>query len=450
MNKKVTLLFLLAFTFNSILFAQKYGEDSVACIEQLSLYKINYRIWKDHNYSEEVINQIPIYTPWQWVFLNCPQSSQNIYVDGVKIIQYLYDRESDKTIKNGLIDTLMLIYDQRIQYFGQTNTSREGAVLGRKGVDLYKYRPNEIEEINDLLGRSIELEGNKSKGPVLVYYFRSTIKGATSGLIDSSAIIENYDIISEIIEYNLKLSKNNPRGLANWQNVKGNIETTFEPFATCKDLITIFKKKIDKNPEDTELLRKITGILNKKDCADSDLFFEATKKFHALDPTGESAYLMGIMHIKKEQYNTAAKYFEESVSLLTDKDKTADAYYLLANINLNTKNFNKARSFAYKGLEIRPEDGSFYLVIGDMYASSAKDCGQNDLTSKVAFWAAVDKYKQAKSVDAFMEDEANKRITAYSRQFPSVETIFFYDLSEGDAYRVECWINETTTVRSAK
>lgn len=433
-----------------MLFAQKYGEDSVACIEQLSLYKINYRIWKDHNYSEEVINQIPIYTPWKWVFLNCPQSSQNIYIDGVKIIQYLYDKESDKTIKNGLIDTLMLIYDQRIQYFGQTNTSREGAVLGRKGVNLYKYRPHEIEEVNKLLGRSVELEGNKSKGPVLVYYFRSTIKGATSGLIDSSAIIENYDIISDIIEYNLKLSKNNPQGFANWQNVKGNIETTFEPFATCKDLITIFKKKIDKNPEDTELLRKITGILSKKDCTDSDLFFEATKKLHELDPSGESAYLMGIMHIKKEQYNTAAKHFEESASLLSDKDKTADAYYLLANIYFNTKNFNKARSFAYKGLEIRPEDGNFYLVIGDMYASSAKDCGQNDLTGKVAFWAAVDKYKQAKSIDPFVEEEANKRIAAYSRQFPSVETIFFYDLSEGDTYRVECWINETTTVRAAK
>lgn len=450
MKKSVILIVILGFFTNGLLFGQKYGQDSIACIENLSLYKINFRIWKDHDYSEEVIKQVPIYGPWTWVFNNCPRSSQNIYVDGVKIIEYLYNKTDDDKRKEDLIDTLMLIYDKRIEHFGNTNTSRKGLVLGRKGVDLYKYRPNQTKEIYSILDESVQIEGNKSSGPVLVYYFRVTINGARAGLWDSTLIVENYDKISEIIDYNINLSRNNPKALANWQNVQGNIETTFEPFATCKDLISIYSRKFDENQEDVDLLTKITRILDKKNCTDSELFFDATKKLHELQPTGQSAYLMGIMNIKKEQYETAASYLEQAVTLLEDPDKQADSYYLLANLSLNVKQYSKGRSYAYKGIELRPEDGSFYILIGDMYASSASSCGDNDLTSKVAYWAAVDKYIKAKNMDSSVEEEANKRISTYSNQFPSVETIFFYDLKEGDPYTVECWINETTTVRAAR
>jgi len=86
-----------------------------------------------------------------------------------------------------------------------------------------------------------------------------------------------------------------------------------------------------------------------------------------------------------------------------------------------------------------------------MYAASASDCGDNDLTKKVAYWAAVDKYMRAKQVDPEVAEIAQSRISTFSQQFPNSETIFFYDLKEGDTYTVECWINEkTTTVRALK
>jgi len=449
-NKILILAVILVILTSFSLQAQKYGEDSLACVENLSLYKINYRIWKDHKYSEEVISQVPILDPWRWVFTNCPQSSQNIYVDGITILKYYHNKEADEARKGLWIDTMMIVYDQRIQYFGSTNTSREGLVLGRKGVDLYTYRPEEFSEVYQILSRSIELEGNKSVGPAIVYYFRTTILNAKAGIIDSAVIIDNYDLISEIIDYNLKLNQNNDRKYNEWQNVKGNIESSFEPFATCEDFINIYTKKFNDAPDDVELLRKITKVLDKKGCNDSELFFETTKKLHELDPTAESAYLMGVMNIKKEKYGEAADYLVQSVDLLEDLDKKADAFYLLASIYLNMKQFSKSRSFAQDGLSIRPEDGSFYIVIGDLYAINAKDCGDNELTKKVAYWAAVDKYYIAKNVDSSVEEEANNRISSYSALFPSVETIFFYDLKEGDPYNVGCWINEKTTVRAAK
>jgi hypothetical protein len=81
---------------------------------------------------------------------------------------------------------------------------------------------------------------------------------------------------------------------------------------------------------------------------------------------------------------------------------------------------------------------------------SANSCGDNDLTKKVAYWAAVDKYNKAKAIEPDMADEMNELIRRYSPYFPPAEVLFFYNLEEGDTYEIGCWINEKTIIRAAK
>ncbi len=88
-----------------------------------------------------------------------------------------------------------------------------------------------------------------------------------------------------------------------------------------------------------------------------------------------------------------------------------------------------------------------YLLIGDMYAATATSCGDNELTTRVAYWAAADKYNKAKAIDNSIEEEANQRINRVRSRFPDKNTVFFYGLQQGQSYTVGCWINETTTVR---
>ena len=105
---------------------------------------------------------------------------------------------------------------------------------------------------------------------------------------------------------------------------------------------------------------------------------------------------------------------------------------------------------AREAAALNPEWGEPYLFMGDLYAMSAKDCGDNDLTKKVAYWAAVDKYYRAKQVDPELTEVANKRINTYKAYFPPLEVMFFYNINEGDDYKVECWINENTKARASK
>lgn len=416
----------------------KYGEDSAKCVMELSLYREFYR----QNNLPDAIKH------WRWVFNNCPLATENTYIDGVRIIKYLIDKQTTKDNISKYIDTLMLVYDNRIKYFPnhhKTGKSQVGSILGRKGVDLVKYRPENFEEAYKIFKESTGLEENNTMAAVLVYYFRSTIEMVENGKADKSLIIETYDKISDIIDYNIA---NNKKEMEEFKRVKENIDITFEPIANCEDLINIYTAKFYQNPEDIDLIKKITKILEKKDCMENELFFDAAEMLHKLDPSPESAFMIGKMSMKKGLDDKAVRYFSEAVRSL-EGDAQADCYLLLAIVLYKQEDFPFARSSAIKAAEIRPDDGRPYILIGDLYAATAKRCGNNDLTSRVAYWAAVDKYIKAKSIDESVSNEALNKISIYSKQFPSSETIFFYNLKEGDSYKVECWFEENTLIRAS-
>lgn len=422
----------------------KFGQDSITCIENISLYREFYRQWKSNKYKGEMIYDA--IQPWRWVYNNCPLGTQNTYVDGVKMMKYFLKKEKDSNKREKYIDTIMMIYDQRIEYFGN-----RGPNLGRKAVDYYQYKTADYEGCYNMFKESVSITKNKSQGPYVIYYFRLASKMAKEGLIESSVVVETYEEVSDIIDYNFKKNQAKHKELERWQNVKGTIENLFEPFATCEDLIAIYSKKYEQNNEDLELLKKITSILDQKGCEEEQLFMDATIQLYQLEPSPEAAYLIARMFLAgvNKDYTKALTYLNEATKM-TDNDKLAKIYFYIAMINNEAKKYSVARSNARKSLEYDPNNAQPYIMIGDMYAQSAKKCGDNDLTKRVAYWAAVDQYIKARRADPSSANVANKRIRDYSKHFPSMETIFFYDLKEGDKYKVECWINETTTIRASK
>lgn len=418
----------------------KYGKDSATCVVNISLYREFYKQWKNSGYKADRA-AVDAIKPWKWVFKNCPLGTQNTYIDGVKLMEFMIRQQESKEMKEKYIDTLMMVYDQRIKYFG-----REGYVLGRKGVDLYQYRPGAYEEVYQTLKKSVDLEGNGSASAVLVYYFRAALEMNEKGKIDMTELLDVYNTIEAISDHHIEGgSKKSSYYSRAWANIERSGEAVF----SCEDLIPSLGKKFNENPEDAELLKKITSLLDKKGCTDDDLYFNASVKLYEIEPSPESAFLIGKMYYKREDFNKAIEYLEQATSL-EDSTALSDNYLLLATAYLNLKQYNKGRSAALNAAKYSPSDGRPYILIGDMYAASAGECGDNKLTSKVAFWAAVDKYYKAKSVDPSLEQEANQKIATYSAYFPVTEDIFFYGLNEGDSYTVECWINENTTVRAHK
>ena len=123
--KKIFLILSIIVISNDVFSQNKWGNDSISCITNLSLFREYY---KQKNYDDAL-------NPWRWVYRNCPKSSGNIYKNGPSIIKAAMKKDSEN--RDLYVDTLMQIYDQRIQYFG-----KEGFVLGRKGSDLINYNKN--------------------------------------------------------------------------------------------------------------------------------------------------------------------------------------------------------------------------------------------------------------------------------------------------------------------
>ncbi len=407
--------------------------DSLMCKEQLSLYREYYKI-KLYGLA---------FPHWRWMFLNCPTGSQNIYIDGIKILSSQIDTIKNAELKEKMIDTLLMVHDQRIQYFG-----REGYVLGRKAIDAVTYRPEKGEQSIEWFKRSVELQGNQSDGAVLVYYLNTAAQLVKESIVEKSDLFAIYDKVLSIAEYNISQSTGNEKEFANWNNIKSNIEMIIEPMASCTDLVAIYEKKFKEFPNDTLLLINMTNILDKRNCTqEGDLFYRAAGNLHKLKPSAQSAYMMGRLAIQNNHIAKASEYMEEAAKLFTDNGDKIKALYALVGIYMTNRNFSIARSTAYKIIQLNPNEGKAYILIGDMYAMSAGMCETDDMGGKTVFWAAIDKYIKAKSVDSTTEQEANEKISQYSRYYPPKQDLFFRDLEVGKPYTVGCWINEQTTIR---
>ena len=68
--------------------------------------------------------------------------------------------------------------------------------------------------------------------------------------------------------------------------------------------------------------------------------------------------------------------------------------------------------------------------------------------SQVVTWPAIDEWQKAKS-DPNTAAEAGKLIATYKKYMPTKEDVFIRGIKKGSSFQVGCWINRTTTVRTA-
>ena len=457
----------------------KYGADSANCVNKLSIYREYYKQWEAAKFAPESINAEMI-SAWREVFLTCPRASQYTYTNGEKILDYLI-RQNPKE-KDAYIDTLCLLMDARAQCFPvdpKTGASQVANVMGRKGMLIYTYNKNRYEEAYNVLKNAVALDPSQLQGAYIDAYFKATIDMVNNGKEEKMTIINVYQELSDVIDDNIKVLaekeaqlleaktnaeesgdndavagfdkqiEKNEKSININKGVKNNIDNLFQPYASCEDLIKVFTAKMAETPNDVTLLKRITTILDKKDCSDSKLFLDASKNLYELEPSPEAAYNIGVKLFKEGKNSEAAKYFEEATSA-TNNDRVYRAYRNLAYCYLNINSFGKSRDAARRAAAVDPTAGEPYLIIGMAYAASVNSFADSKFGGKEVYWVAVDKFIKARQLDPSVGNRAAELIRSYSQHFPSTETIFFNDYAEGQSYTVGGWINETTTIRPAK
>lgn len=409
---------------------------------QDSICKTNEFLYREAYKNKQYIEA---YEPWKICLDLCPSSNKNLYIRGVTILKSRFNATKDANERKAIVDELMKLYDMRIQYYGEA-----AEVTARKAYDLQQLRGNAaLKEYYQLYAEAMRLGAKQLELAFVERYFDATVAYVTAGNEDTTLIVDNYDQVSDAIDELLSNEADSAKR-AELYTVMAHIENRFSPFASCEELVKIYTKKFEATPDDLTLLKKITTILRKKKCMNTDLFFAATEKLHSIEPTPSTAYLMAQMCYNKDKYSDAAKYINDALAGAEEKDKY-NMYILQGLCYAKTNSYSAARAAYNRAADMNPMNGEPLRLIAQLYAAGHRSI-DDGMGGASAYWAAVDVARRAMTVDSSTEnvEAAQRLINSYSAGFPKQDVAFMLDLIDGQSFTVPGWIGVSTVVRTRK
>lgn len=411
---------------------QKWGTDSVKTIENISVYR---EYFKQKNYDAA-------YQAWLAVFGDAPCAREQTHVDGVAMYKHFISIEKDAARKKALIDTLFMIYEVRAANFEKS----AGNAIGRLGVDMLSYRPEPNTDVLNTFARSVELGGNSTEFFVISYYFKVALKEFASGKLSKEQILDIYDKLTKIVDYNINEGNNADKFAESKQSIDADLAGNI--IKDCDEIIALFGDKYRNDPANKDLRDLIFSLLLSKGCSDKDLFIDVAVAKYKETPNARLAHVLARRFQQNDNINRAAEYYQKAIQEAENDSIKAQYNYDFATLYSSNKQFARARQLAQEAARLMPNWGKPIMFIGDLYAASYNQCGSG-IEAQSVYWAAVDKYQRARAIDPSMAEEALAKITKYAAYFPSTENLFFSNISKGSSYAVGCWIGESTTVRSS-
>jgi hypothetical protein len=418
-------LSILTLAVSALGFAQgKYGAtpaDSITCIESL--------IYKDYMDSDPKL----ALSLWKKAYKVCPESQVSLYINGVKLYQNLVRGAKDAAKQQAYKDTMFSIFDQRIAVFGD-----KAKVLGYKGQTMLVYDKKKLDEIYATLSEAVELGGTESEAGTLVATMFAIVNLEKDGKKTKEDVVVEYDRLIGLCAAN-KDEK--------YADADAKIQSVAAPYLDCEVLVPLAEKNFEANKGDVTWLTNTVKLLKYKKCYEAPIFAKTAEALFPLDPSAESAENMGKLFLGKKEYSQAIEWFEKALGMSKTNEDKAQYTFSIAEAYLYAKNYSSAKSYAQKAAGLKSGWGEPYILIGDAYMYSSKSCDDGELGRFGAYWAAVDQYQKAKSIDGNAASEANKKIARASASYPSTKDLFFYGKQKGDSYTCNCWIGETTTIR---
>jgi tetratricopeptide (TPR) repeat protein len=406
------------------------GEDSTRCLRNTSLYSTYYEN-KDYNMAVQF---------WRPVFNECPGSSKNTYIKGEAMFKDFFRKTGNKAY----IDTVMMILDQRTKYFNE-----EPANNLRKAFALYEFGGNDpayAKQCYDIINSVMQTSPQNFDYTYSSLYMAITAKCYALKIIEAPAVISAYSQSMNVVEKQLSRKPGDTRYL----EAKKNIDAVFRSSgaASCANIEELFTAGVDKNPNDTAMLRKVLTLLTETGCKDSELYYKAATNMYRSEPNASSAAQLAEMNVARKKYKEAEKYYTEAVDLETDQIIKSGLLTKLATLELASDSKQAARDFAKAAYSLDPTNGNALYIIGEAYAGAR--IGEA-FENQTVYWVVVDYLNRAKNTDPTLKDQVDDRIAIYSRLFPSKEEAFFRSLvEEGVPYQVGGWVNESTTIRFKK
>ena len=459
------LLTLLVFMFCLNVFSQS-SED---CLSNLSIFAEYYKV---KNYDSA-------YEPWMQVRNDCPKMNVAIYTYGKRMLESFIKENKSKGVDGEAEvikyqNDLLQLYDEWLENFPQYKGRKiVGEIISNKAQAMIDYKLASNQEIYDVFDKAYIQDRASFDDPKPLYnYFKVYYQLYKQGGVSMENIFDKYEEISERFEevidgYAKQLDKiikkedageslssrekSNKRAFGINSNASStylrNLNAIIAKESTCENLIPLYRKNLEENKSNSVWLNRAASRMDSKDCSDDPLFVELVELLHNLNPSANSAYYLGLLNDKKGNNSEALKFYNESIDLESDNIKKARISYKIATKFRATKQYSKSRQYARSALDYQPSMGRAYLLISNLYAASANNCGKSQFDKRAVYWLAAKEARKAASVDTSIKRTAIKTAESYEGRAPTKTDIF----TEGNAGKIisfNCWIGLSVTVPS--
>jgi len=446
-----------------------FSQSSEDCLSNLSIFAEYYKV---KNYDSA-------YEPWMQVRNDCPKMNVAIYTYGKRMLESFIKENKSKGV-DGEADVikyqndLLKLYDEWLENFPQyKGRTIIGEIISNKAQAMVDYKLASNQEIYNVFDKAYNEDRASFDDPKPLYnYFKVYFQLYKDGGVSMENIFDKYEEISERFEevidgYAKQLDKiikkedageslssrekSNKRAFGINSNASStylrNLNAIIAKESTCENLIPLYRKNLEENKSDPVWLNRAASRMDSKDCSDDPLFVELVELLHNLNPSANSAYYLGLLNDKKGNNSEALRFYNESIDLETDNIKKARISYKIATKFKATKQYSKSRQYARSALDFQPSMGRAYLLISNLYAASANNCGSSQFDKRAVYWLAAKEARKAASVDPSIKRTAEKTAESYEGRAPTKTDIF----TEGNAGKVisfNCWIGLSVTVPS--
>jgi tetratricopeptide (TPR) repeat protein len=380
--------------------------------------------------------------PHQWLLTNAPNLNTSIYIQGAEIYDALADAEKDPAKRQVYIDSLMIVYDMRIK-----NCGEEAAVMARKALSYYKFNINGAKggEVLPVMDKAFQLNGNNIMDGLLLPYMQAVrISTVKFKALTEDQILEKYDMVSAVVDAKIKKAQSEAKPIDKLKKTKDDIDAILLTLVKfdCARVKSTLAPKFKQNPADINLAKKIFGFMLQGKCTDDPLWLEAGEAIHnGGDKDFGLAKNLGLRYFTMDNFAKAELYFGEALLIAPDNASKADILILQGSLASKKGSKGEARELFRQAVAADPSNKEAYEKIGDLYINSFNDCKKMDSQAddRAVYLLAYDYYSRA---------GASQKMGAAKANFPSKEDIFLKNYAQGQSIRVDCWINENTTIRT--
>jgi len=406
--------------------------------EKLMHYSLYYENYKNDNFESAR-------SDLKWVLENAPgvpDGDDDNYRRIVRLYEGLAEQATEEETRRAYLDTATTYLTSAVDKMEQQGIEYEPyAWERRKGRFLEKHQGSLSEDIEGLETAVAHYRKAFNLAPQELnpYYIQQILR----------SYLENNELQKALDFANTVESK------------RGDDEEVAQMISSVREdifsknpqaQIAYLEKQLEQNPDSTQLLTELFNSYNQQ--GNVEKASSLASRLMKTEPSAETVREIAQMRLEDGRPKAALQAYDRAVE--QGAELKAEDHFNRGTAYQKMGELAQARRAYQKAIEMKDGFGRAYIAIGDLYARSVNQCSGNEMArnDKAVYWAAVDKYRQAKQVDSSIASVANSKIQTYRGVFPTKEDIFYReDWESGQSFTIDygcySWIGETTTVRSA-